>query len=161
MYCENCGNKIKEEGQFCTSCGIEVKHILGTPGEVTGTKENKSGTVKSAFDKVVTIGTIIIGFAIGKYLGLVFFLFLGAFLLGQWFPKWYLRREGINITLINWVVWSNIITWLLPPLGIMTGFAALEFGNHFPGARRKYKIIAVLGIGLSLLNALSGILMNI
>jgi len=162
MFCQNCGNKIKEEAKFCSSCGVEVKPVSEKQEEKTvGVEENKPSTAKTALDQVVTVGSIIIGFVIGKYLGLVVFLFLGALLLGQWFPKWYLKRERINITLVKWIVWSNVLTWLLPPLGVMTGFAALEFGNHFPGDRKKYKTVAIIGIVASLLNALSGVLMNI
>jgi len=163
MYCQNCGNKIKEDAKFCSSCGVEVKIIQDSKEETKDvvSEEKQPSTAKTVLDQVVTFGSIIIGFIIGKYLGLVVFLFLGALLLGQWFPKWYLKREHINITLVKWIVWSNVLTWLLPPLGIATGFAALEFGNHFPGDRKKYKTVAIIGIVASLLNALSGVLMNI
>jgi hypothetical protein len=163
MYCQNCGNKIKDEAKFCSTCGTEVKITQNNNEEQLdiAVEEKKPSTAKNVLDQVVTFGSIIIGFIIGKYLGLVVFLFLGALLLGQWFPKWYLEREKINITLVKWIVWSNVLTWLLPPLGIATGFAALEFGNHFPGDRKKYKTVAIIGIVASLLNALSGVLMNI
>lgn len=163
MYCQNCGNKIKEDAKFCSSCGTEVK-IISEASEVVYdnvVEEKQPSTAKTLLDQVVTFGSIIIGFIIGKYLGLVVFLFLGALLLGQWFPKWYLKRDKINISLVKWIVWSNVLTWLLPPLGIATGFAALEFGKHFPGERKKYKTVAIIGIVASLLNALSGILINI
>ncbi len=164
MFCQNCGNKIKEEAKFCPSCGAEVKTVAEKQKEISVTKdigEKKSSGAKSVLDQIVTVGSIIIGFVIGRYLGLVVFLFLGALFVGQWFPKWYLKREHVNLTLVKWIVWSNVLTWLLPPLGVMTGFAALEFGNHFPADRKKYKIIAIIGIVASLLNALSGVLMNI
>lgn len=163
MYCQNCGNKIKEDAKFCSSCGTEVK-IISKASEVVHDnviEERQPSTTKTVLDQVVTFGSIITGFIIGKYLGLVVFLFLGALLLGQWFPKWYLKRDKVNISLVKWIVWSNVLTWLLPPLGIATGFAALEFGNHFPGDRKKYKTVAIIGIVASLLNALSDILINI
>lgn len=164
MFCQNCGNKIKEEAKFCPSCGAEVKAVAENQKEISVTEdivEKKSSGAKSVLDQIVTVGSIIIGFVIGKYLGLVVFLFLGAIYVGQWFPKWYLKRERVNITLVKWIVWSNVLTWLLPPLGVMTGFAALEFGNHFPGDRKKYKTIAIIGIVASLINALWGVLNNI
>ena len=162
MFCKNCGTKIKEEAKFCSSCGVEAKPIFEKLEEKTvAVEENKLSTAKTVLYQVGIVGGSIIGFVIGKYLGFVIFLFLGAFLLGQWFPKWYLKREHINITLVKWIVWSNVLTWLLPPLGVMTGFAALEFGNHFPGDHKKYKTIAIIGIVASLINALSGLLMNI
>ena len=163
MYCQNCGNKNQEDAKFCSFCGVEVKISQGNNEEIKDVvnAERQPNAPKTVLDQVVTFGSVIIGFIIGKYLGLVVFLFLGALLLGQWFPKWYLKKERINITLVKWIVWSNVLTWLLPPLGIATGFAALEFGNHFPGERKKYKVVAIIGIVASLLNALSGVLMNI
>lgn len=162
MYCQNCGEKIKDNAKFCSSCGTEAKPVSEKQEESSVmVEETKPSGAKSVLDQVVTFGSIIIGFVIGKYLGLVVFLFLGALYVGQWFPKWYLKRERANITLVKWIVWSNVLTWLLPPLGIMTGFAALEFGNHFPGERKKYKTIAIIGIVASLINALWGVLNNI
>ena len=162
MFCQNCGNKIKEEAKFCPSCGAEVKPITKEQPETPViVEEKKPSGGKTVLDQVVTFGSIVVGFIIGKYLGLVIFIFIFAFLIGQWFPKWYLKRERINISLVKWIVWSNVITWLLPPLGVMTGFAALEFGNHFPGDSKKYKTIAIIAIAASLLNALWGVLNNI
>jgi len=162
MFCQNCGEKIKDNAKFCSSCGTEAKPVSEKREENSViVEEKKPSGAKSVLDQVVTFGSIIIGFVIGKYLGLVVFLFLGALYVGQWFPKWYLKRERANITLVKWIVWSNVLTWLLPPLGVMTGFAALEFGNHFPGDRKKYKTIAIVGIVASLINALLGVLNNI
>jgi hypothetical protein len=162
MFCQNCGEKIKDNAKFCSSCGTEAKPVSEKQEENSViVEEKKPSGAKSVLDQVVTFGSIIIGFVIGKYLGLVVFLFLGALYVGQWFPKWYLKRERANITLVKWIVWSNVLTWLLPPLGVMTGFAALEFGNHFPGDRKKYKTIAIIGIVASLINALWGVLNNI
>ncbi len=162
MFCQNCGNKIKEEAKFCSSCGAEVKPVSEKQKETSEVVvEKKPSGAKTVLDQVVTFGSIVVGFIIGKYLGLVLFLFIFAWLIGQWFPKWYMKRGRINASVVKWIVWSNVLTWLLPPLGVMTGFAALEFSNHFPSDTKKYKTIAIIGIVASLLNALSGVLMNL
>jgi hypothetical protein len=163
MFCQNCANKIKEGSKYCSSCGAEVKPVVETKEETTmDVGEKKPSAVKSVLDQVVSFGSIVIGFIIGKYLGLlVVGLYFLAYLIGQWFPKWYVKRERVNITLVKWIVWSNVLTWFLPPLGVMTGFAALEFANHFPGDHKKYKTIAIIGIVASFVNALSGVLLNI
>lgn len=164
MFCQNCGNKIKEGAKFCSTCGTEVKPTLEKQsGDVAtdAVEEKKSNGAKTVLDQVVTFISIVIGFIIGKYLGLVLFLFIFAWLIGQWFPKWYLKRKKVNTNLVKWIVWSNVLTWLLPPLGVMTGFAALEFANHFPGDSKKYKTIAIIALAASFLNALSGVLINI
>ena len=163
MFCQNCGNTINKEAMFCSSCGAAIKSITEKQKETATASvvEKKSSPTKSVLDQVVVFGSIIIGFIIGKYLGLVLFLFIFALLIGQWFPKWYLKRKHANVAIVKWIVWSNVLTWLLPPLGVMTGFAALEFGNHFPGDSKKFKTIAIIRIAASLLNALVGVLMKL
>lgn len=159
MKCISCNNELSVDAKFCSGCGTEAK--LADEKQHGEAIVIKSPVKKSILDQALAVGIWMTSFIIGRFLGLVFFLFLGAYLLGQWFPSWYLKRDKISITLVKWIVWSNVLTWFLPPLGIATGFAALEFGNHFPGDRKKYKTLAIIGIVASLLNALSGVLMNI
>ena len=161
MNCQNCKSPIVEDVKFCGKCGHNTQAANQNSREGATAKGKKVNSNGYIFDQVVRVLSLLIAFAVGKYLGLVFFLFLAAYLIGQWFPKWYLKREKINIKLVRFIVWSNLVSWLLPPLGIMTGFAALEFANHFPGDQKKYKTLAVIGIGASLLNATIGVLLNI
>tara|TARA_B100000745_G_C20151287_1_gene394705 strand:- start:1395 stop:1886 length:492 start_codon:yes stop_codon:yes gene_type:complete len=163
MYCENCGNKIDQSSKFCPSCGadlarpVAMENIQESNDVAITTSEEKTGV----FNSIVSVVFFIAAFAIGRFLGLVVFLFIGAWALGEWFPKWYMKRDKVNTTLVKWIVWSNVLTWLLPPLGILTGFAALKFGDFFPAENKKYRIIAIIGLIASVLNALSGILINL
>lgn len=162
MYCHNCGNLIEKEFSFCKTCGAKATLTVEKQLEnQVSSRDQKPANTKVVLDQVVKFVSIVVGFIIGKYLGLILFLFLFAFLIGQWFPKWYLKRERVNVSLVKWIVWSNLFTWILPPLGVMTGFAALEFGNHFPSDRKKFKTIAILAIVASLLNALGGLLLSL
>ena len=112
-------------------------------------------------NRIFTFLSVVAGYIIGKYLGLlVVIIFISAFFLGQKLPQWYFKKERINISLINYIAWSNILAWLLPPLGIMIGVATLDFKNHIPSNNKKYKVLAIFGILASLLNALSGVLTN-
>ena len=148
------------EAKFCSHCGTAVSVVEHLP--VASQSEKKPEKAKgSPFDQVITVISWIIGFALGRFLGVAIFAFLIALLVGQWFPKWYLKRKKISMTLVSMIVWSNVLSWVLPPLGIMTGFAALELSNSFPGDRKKYKTLAVVGIGLAFVNALIGVLMNV
>ncbi|MGB8816279.1 MAG: hypothetical protein WCC74_03575 [Minisyncoccia bacterium] len=159
MNCEKCKNPLPLNTKICPSCGTEVK-VNTSKNEVANDIiiEGKKVNDKKTFDQVVSFCALFFGFIIAKYIGAGFLFFLGGGILGQWFPKWYLKRNKININLVKWIVWSNVITWLFPIIGIITGFAALEFGNHFPNDRKKYKTIAVIGIVASLLNIILGIL---
>ena len=129
MYCQNCGNKTKDESKFCSSCGTDLTKsaVMKNTEESTEIVTTIPEKTTSVFGSIVSVVFFIAAFAIGRFLGLVVFLFIGAWALGEWFPKWYLKRDKISITLVKWIVWSNVLTWLLPPLGIATGFAALEF----------------------------------
>jgi transcription initiation factor TFIIIB Brf1 subunit/transcription initiation factor TFIIB len=160
MNCQNCGSQLKNNAKFCSSCGKSIEEV-----EISQSKENtvvdKKETKSRLLDQAVRIISIIIGFAMGRYLGIAIFIFIFAFLAGQWFPKWYFKRQKINYSFVKWIVWSNVLTWFLPPLGILTGFAALEFSNLVETEKKKYKTLAIIGIALSLINAISGILMNL
>jgi hypothetical protein len=163
MYCQNCGNKIKDENKFCSSCGADLSKSVAMKNtqESTETLTTAPDKTTSVFNTIVSVVFFIAAFAIGRFLGLVVFLFIGAWALGEWFPKWYMKREKVNMTLVKWIVWSNTLTWLLPPLGVLTGFAALKFGDYFPSENKKYKTIAVIALIASVLNAISGILMRL
>jgi len=163
MFCKNCGNKIATDSKFCPSCGAD----LAKPLEIKNTQENTEIEVasidkkKSVFNSIISVVFFIAAFAIGRFLGLVVFLFIGAWALGEWFPEWYMKRKKVSMTLVKWIVWSNVLTWLLPPLGVLTGFAALKFGDYFPAENKKYKTIAVIALVASILNAISGVLMRL
>ena len=164
MFCKNCGKEIRDEAKFCPSCGTGVAHANQSETEMapsTVPQVKKVGVTGGALDQVVRFGSIIFGIIIGRYLGVALFVFLFAFLVGQWLPKWYLKRDHANVFLVKFIVWSNVLTWFLPPLGILTGFAALEFSNYFPNERKKFKTLAIIGILLSLFNTLIGILTKV
>ena len=163
MYCENCGNKIISNSKFCSSCGTELAKSITTK---KSRKNNEVVTAKpeqktNIFGAIISIVFFIAAFVIGRFLGLVTFIFIGAWTLGEWFPKWYMKRKKVNANLIKWIVWSNILTWLLPPLGILTGFATLKFAEYFPSENKKYKIIAVVALIASIINAIGGILIRL
>lgn len=163
MFCQNCGNKIKEDAKFCSSCGADLAKstVIKEPKEKNETTPITPDKKTGMFNSVISVVFFIAAFAIGRFLGLVTFLFIGAWALGEWFPKWYMKREKVNSSLVKWIVWSNVLTWLLPPLGILTGFAALRFADYFPPEHKKYKIIAVVALVASILNAISGILIRL
>lgn len=163
MFCENCGKKIIKDSKFCPSCGADLAKSAEMKNTQVSTEVEVTPVDKktSVFNSIVSVVFFIAAFAIGRFLGLVVFLFIGAWAIGEWFPKWYMKREKVNVSLVKWIVWSNVLTWLLPPLGVLTGFAALKFGDYFPGESKKYKTIAVIALIASILNAISGVLMRL
>ena len=83
-------------------------------------------------------------------------MFLFAFLIGAWFPGWYLKRQKVSQTLISWIAWSNVLTWLLPPLGIITAVATLGFSDVKGVSRKTYMTLAIVAIVLAIINAIWG-----
>ena len=163
MFCQNCGNKIKEDAKFCPSCGADLAKsaVIKSSKEKIETTTATPDKKTSVFNSIISVAFFIAAFVIGRFLSLVTFLFIGAWALGEWFPKWYMKRGKVNLSLVKWIVWSNVLTWLLPPLGVLTGFAALEFADYFPSENKKDKSIAVIALVASILNAISGVLMNL
>lgn len=108
----------------------------------------------------VSYGVGLVGFLIGYYGGIaVFLIFLASVLIGLQFAKWYTRKEKISLRLINFIIWSNLITWLIPPLGILTGTIAIQFSNDLESKcnTKKHRILGVIGILISLANGSLGI----
>lgn len=99
-----------------------------------------------------------LGYLIVRILGpIFFFIFLIAALIGLYFPGWYLKKENINKSLIRGIAWSNVITWFLPPLGLMVSIATLGFSySEKVEGRQKYKKLAIVGLTLSIINSILG-----
>lgn len=165
MFCKNCGTQQKKGAKFCSNCGQKIisNDIKETETEVieetkSKDKKNKSGLV---LEKALYFFSIVMGFIIGRFLGLVFFIFVFAYLIGEWFPKWYMNRKKINYGLINFIAWSNTLAWILPPLGVLIGFSTLGFSRFITPESKKYKTLAFAGIIISLINSIIGILINL
>ena len=112
------------------------------------------------FHKITSFGGGILGLILSQYFGLTFLIFIFVWFVGRWFPKWYLKKTRENSVLIKLIIWSNIFTWVLPPLGLMVGFTTFEFGNQLTNNRKKYKTAGIIGIIASILNGFSGILVR-
>ena len=104
-----------------------------------------------------------IGYLIVKVFGpLVFFIILIPVLIGLFFPGWYLKRTNINSSLIKGIAYSNLITWFLPPIGLMTSIATFSFSSSEKiENRQKYKKLAIVGIVLSVINSVLGIILGL
>lgn len=130
---------------------------------ITNKPITKEQTSKySAFEKVAGLIAGVIGFMMSKYLGfLTVILFLIPIVVGFKFPEWYMKRTKISYKVIKLIAWSNMITWFLPPLGVLTGFCALRFSNFINDQKLKYRVLGIIGIILAFANAALGILQQL
>ena len=170
--CDFCGSKLDMNSKFCGKCGKPVKgpavnqstsdnEIAGVNRDIT----NKAGTTagvqkpKTTLDKVIYVVVLIASYLLVRYVGLISFLIiLFACVIGVWFPRWYLKCKNVNQKLINWIAWSNILTWFIPPIGIITGVATIGFSNVQNINKRKYMILAIIAIVLAIINATWGVI---
>lgn len=111
---------------------------------------------------ILGILAFIVAFALFRYLGIVGLLFIGAYYLGNWIAKWYCKRKTINEKVLSFVSWTNVVSWLLPPLGIFTASLAYGFSVQSKSeSSKKYRNLAIVGAVLSIINAAIGILQRL
>jgi len=124
----------------------------------TGIKKEKS----LAYYFSVAI-SFFLGYLIVKILGpIILFVFLIAVLIGIYFPDWYLKRTNVNKSFIKGIAWSNVISWFLPPLGLMVSIATLSFSySQKVEDTQKYKKLAIVGLTLSIINSILGAALTI
>jgi len=117
-------------------------------------------SMKISKDQIFTIAILVIAFAVGMYAPFYLIFLLGA-AVGQWFGKWYVKRPKVNQSLIKFIAWSNVLTWLSIPVGLFTGLATWEFSKTAGAESQKCKTLATVGIVLSIINLLLGIMMRL
>lgn len=90
MYCKNCGNKINENQEFCTECGLKVQKNV-----VKIRKNEGAGTWFRVIFGVIFIVSGLSGISLGNY-QYIFMLFLGISL----YPAFYsfLKIDKPNTT---------------------------------------------------------------
>lgn len=111
---------------------------------------------------VVGIASFVLAYALSSYIGWVALLFVAPVVIGIWFPSWYFKKKNSNKGLIKWLAWSNLVSWLVPLLGLLTSISTFS-SQPFTEieSKGKFKILAMIGILLSIGNAAIGILLNL
>lgn len=163
MFCKHCGGKLEEGAKFCGSCGKGVDTLAAgatvTIPPLANTVKVAVGATKpkTVLEKIIYWVVFILSFLAVRYGGwILFVIFLLAYGIGAWFPTWYLKRDRTSQTLMDWIAWSNLLTWLLPPLGIMTAIATLGLSDSPNASRKKYMTLAIIAIVLAIFNAIWG-----
>ena len=50
MFCKSCGNKIDDDSQFCTYCGLKLSNINNLTSNTVEQKESQTDNLKICFD---------------------------------------------------------------------------------------------------------------
>ena len=123
--------------------------------------ESNSAKSTSYFNLIIRIAIIVACFFLAKFMGgLTLIAFATSGLLGVLLATWLMKREKVYLEAIDWFVWSNIVTWFIPLLGVFTGAATLIFSDKIENKKLKYRIFGSIGLGLALINAIGGTFMN-
>jgi len=126
--------------------------------------EVKPNEPRSASEWIVTILSFIGGYYLFYYLGITGLIFLLAVLGGLFIPNWIYKKDGYKKTLVNIIAWSNLILGLiLPPLGVFVAIFSIKFNYLLPEEekRTKYIVLGILGLIISIINAVIGVLLRL
>jgi len=178
-YCSKCGAEVAEDQNFCTVCGnnlrnnnksVDSKSIEGVDGSQLGyklelAKESKTivkAKPASTLGKVAGVIGALIALAVGRYLGLallVFFIITYLpYFLGKKLSMRFIKKGFISKRAYGFLAWSNILTWLLPPLGIFTATATLILiKNSKRTPPKSYKVLAIFCIIALIINGIFGV----
>lgn len=114
-------------------------------------------------DKKLKYLEIVIGLALvllyvkltGSYVAV--FALLIPLLVGSWIGKYYLNKKNIKTGFVKFVLWSNIITWVIPLVAMLTIGASIQFNSKNKNKDKiKYLIIIVISFILTYINSIIG-----
>jgi len=108
---------------------------------------------------VFGIVAFVVAYALFRYLGLVGLLFVGAYYVGNWLAKLVVKKSSPDK--VGFIPWFNVVTWLLPPLGVLTASFSYGLTATPTGNKNKYRNLAIVGGVLSIINAGIGILLKL
>lgn len=147
MYCNKCGKKNPEKSKFCQHCGINFidSHSPSTPNQ------KKKITVQSIAGFIVFIIAWVVGQSLGQSLGITFILLIIFWGLGYWFANWFIKKHAKS-KFFPIVAWLNLISWLSPILGFLTGGITYRLAKN--RKETKYTILWMIVVALSLGNVL-------
>lgn len=112
-------------------------------------------------NKVIGILAFIVAFVLFRFLGLVGLFFLAAYFIGIWISNWIIKKGNVDGKLAKWLAWSNVVTWFIPLVGILTVAASYNFSNTKTVNKQTYRNLALLGLLLTLINAIWGTLQRL
>jgi len=143
----------------CPKCNNETEHNAKFARVVAKKYPNKKKERPAWNNLVIGIIFIIIIKIISQFIPNFFIgIFISIGLPG--IISWYLtKRYANNISegIFKIISWSNIITWFIPIVGIMTSLSCLSFMHHRKDYKRKlFNFLGLFGLILTILNALIG-----
>ena len=131
-----------------------ISHQVAPP-HMEQPRPKKSFWSGSAF--LIPLAALVFSNYIARTLGILGVALLwGPLLLALWLSSWYAKRKNPSARLMTRLAWSNVVTWLFPPLGLFTATATLGLSSAPGASPRKYRVLGIVGLALTIINGLSG-----
>ncbi len=155
-------------GDIVRPAPAQSKAELGMPAQESEPKTvaeptkqvKKRGTLRKISGIIVTLFAFGLGQSLARQLGGSFIVIIaiiaGPFFLAKWLAALYVKKSKLNMRFIEIIAWSNVATWLVPPIGTLTAGATLEVNRHNESDTKKYKFLGYLSLGLAILNGIIG-----
>lgn len=131
---------------------------ISAPPLVNGGIKSNVGKI-SITQQILNFFVIAGSMALGYILGLAYFVVIIPILIGVYLPKIYTKKSS-GQTIANITAWSNVLTWILPFLGLYTAAATLSTAGIYREKSTKYYILGGIGLALSLINGILGVMIR-
>ena len=160
MHCDNCGKEAKSISKFCAYCGAKLE-IKGSSQEIKTTtvereKDKIDGKKESVWMQFLGIIIVIASIALGRFLGLAFFVLLIPAVIGWYLASWYVKKVTTENGLTKFIAWINIVSWFIPIAGLLTSLASIKFSESYGKKDKKYLVLGIIGLCLAVVNGVIG-----
>jgi uncharacterized membrane protein len=108
---------------------------------------------------ILYIVLFIVAYFLARVLGILGLILIAVIIyLALKTPQWYFKKAGRNNKFPEILAWLNVVSWMLPPLGLYSGLATIAFSKNYPARKKKYLILGIIGLGCAILNSVWGAL---
>lgn len=81
-------------------------------------------------------------------------------IIGYLFAHYYvIEKNRENESWVKFIHWTNVVTWLLPIIGIATSVFSLTVAEGISQNKTKLFVLGYVGLTLTILNAIAGVLL--
>lgn len=123
-------------------------------------KNNHHEKNNNSWGWLLSIIAVLFGMVLGEYFGIIFLIYFVLFFIG-WYPTgWYIKKSKNSYKTGNIIAWANVVAWLLPFIGLIIAASTFRFRYEFTH-EKKYLILCLTGLFLSIVNILAGIYMRL
>lgn len=107
---------------------------------------------------IIVVAIYVISYAFGRIFWVPTLIWGFAYFSARYLTKWLLSKNFFSPKIKRFIGWSNILTWLIPPLGIFTAAMTLTLIEDTPPQQiKKFKILSWACFCLSAVNGLFGV----